>query len=191
MLKFSKLAGEDKPFYHTFRLEAVNIKHPKEVKTRTQVSFFWGKQNYLYILRPMYGREYVLFKKAPKQGVQVNFFACAGPSLGFVAPYLLQYEFDGQIIKTSQYNPAIHTNYSFVRGTGSFADSFSQARIQPGLAMKTAISFEFGAFKNSVSGFEAGFSMDAYPKTITLYPSVKGNKVFLGIYVGVYYGNKR
>lgn len=189
MIKFARAVNAKS--YHHFRLEVANIKHPKEVKQRQGFTYYWGKQNSLFVLRPMYGREFVLFKKAPKQGAQVNFIAAAGPALAFVAPYIIQYEGAGGIIRTEQYNPAIHTNPSQVRGTGSFTERFSQASIQPGLSVKSCISVEFGAFKNSISGFEGGFVIDAYPKSITLYPSVSGNKIFTGIYVAIYYGAKR
>src|SRR5215203_2052375 len=55
----------------TFGLELINIKHPQEVRTnsiQTGNLFIYGKSNYLYAIRLQYGRDIILFKKAPQQG---------------------------------------------------------------------------------------------------------------------------
>jgi hypothetical protein len=59
----------------TFGLEIMNVKHPQEVKRnsiQTGNLFIYGKSNYLYALRLQYGRDIILFKKAPHQGVEIK-----------------------------------------------------------------------------------------------------------------------
>src|SRR5690554_8218604 len=55
---------DDKNFQF-FQLELVNVKNPREVRYNTVLgnSYIFGKTNYLYSVRPQYGREVILFKK--------------------------------------------------------------------------------------------------------------------------------
>ncbi|MCR9083362.1 MAG: hypothetical protein NXH89_13140, partial [Cyclobacteriaceae bacterium] len=70
-----------------FAVELANVKNPKEVRYNTVLgnSYIFGKSNYLYSIRPQYGREVILFRKAPNQGVQVSALAAVGPSIGLIA----------------------------------------------------------------------------------------------------------
>ncbi|MGB3616904.1 MAG: hypothetical protein WBA12_02200, partial [Catalinimonas sp.] len=83
--------------YVRYGIEIVNIKHPKERRNQQgfQGSYIEAKANYLFALRPHYGREFVLFRKAPEDGVQLNFYAAAGPSIGLVKPYYVRYTLQG------------------------------------------------------------------------------------------------
>lgn len=59
----------------TYGLEVVNIKHPQELRTNSYYTgnfFIFGKNNYLYSFRFQYGRDLILFKKAPHQGVEIK-----------------------------------------------------------------------------------------------------------------------
>ncbi|MDX5437917.1 MAG: hypothetical protein LPK03_12020, partial [Pontibacter sp.] len=61
--------------YQFWGVEAVEVKHPKENRYYSLVSgdsFIYGKKNYFFVVRPHYGRELVLFRKAAESGVQVN-----------------------------------------------------------------------------------------------------------------------
>src|SRR5690606_34211602 len=74
----------------SYGLEIMNVKHPQErrVNSSTTGNFFiYGKSNYLYALRLQYGRDLILFKKAPQQGVEIKAVFAAGPTIGIVAPY--------------------------------------------------------------------------------------------------------
>ena len=69
----------------TFGLEIMNVKHPQEVKRnsiQTGNLFIYGKSNYLYALRLQYGRDIILFKKAPHQGVEIKAVFAVGPTIG-------------------------------------------------------------------------------------------------------------
>ena len=79
--------------FQFFGLDLVNVKDPKEVRYNTVLgnSYIFGKSNYLYSIRPYYGRELIVFKKAPQQGVQVSLLGAVGPSIGIIAPYFIEY----------------------------------------------------------------------------------------------------
>ena len=66
--KYSVKSKRKEDLYHSFYLEVVNVRHPKEVRraTTNSSSYIYVKQNYLFSIRLMYGREYLLFKKSDR-----------------------------------------------------------------------------------------------------------------------------
>lgn len=180
--------------FHSFSLEMVNVKHPKEQRnqnTSSGGSYIYGKTNYLYVIRPQYGREIVLFQKAKVQGIQVNWLTAVGPAIGVAAPYLIDYEYGSTLIRTEQYNPEIHTEASNILGTGGFMQSLSRAKIEPGLCFKSSFSFEFGTFKNNVTGFEAGLMLDAFANEIVIIPGAENRQVYSSAFLTFFYGLRK
>ena len=80
----------------TFGLEIMNVKHSQEVRQASVVGnyFIFGKSNYLYAFRFQYGRDFILFDKAPQQGVEIRAVTAIGPSIGIVAPYYIERKVD-------------------------------------------------------------------------------------------------
>ncbi len=56
--------------YRYLGLELVNVRHPKELSqsSNTGSRFTPGKQNYLFVLRPQYGREIILSNRNNDEG---------------------------------------------------------------------------------------------------------------------------
>src|SRR5690606_11534866 len=127
-------------------LEFSNVKSPKEERYSTVLgnSYIFGKSNYLYSIRPQYGREIILFKKAPNQGVQVSALAAVGPSFGLIAPYFVEYALNRSETVTMQYSPEI--NSSTILGTGHLFEGLGQSKFAFGGNLKAALNFEFGVF---------------------------------------------
>ena len=76
----------------TFGLELMNVKHPQEVRRSSSTTgnyFIYGKANYLYAIRLQYGRDIILFKKAPQQGAEIKGIFAVGPSMR--APQCVKY----------------------------------------------------------------------------------------------------
>lgn len=187
--RYSKAITEK--MYHSFSLELVDVRHPKEQRRASRLTgefFTPGKRNFLYALRPQYGREWVLFRKAEERGIQVNAIGAIGPTIGVVAPYIIDYQFTNEIIRTEQYDPAIHTSFEAVLGTGSFAQRLSGAKIQLGTSLKTSIALEFSAFKGSQVGFEAGMMVDAYSKKIEIMGLAQNKQVYTSAFFTLFYG---
>ena len=66
--KYSRQISEGK--FQSFGLEIVNVKNPKELRRSSNTtgnSYLFGKTNYLFSVRPQYGREWVVFKKPPSR----------------------------------------------------------------------------------------------------------------------------
>ncbi|MCC5920473.1 MAG: hypothetical protein JJU23_07310 [Cyclobacteriaceae bacterium] len=180
--------------YQTFGVEIMNITHPKEIRATSFLTgsrFVLGKSNYLYSIRPQYGREIVLFKKAAQQGIQVNAVFAAGPSLGLLAPYYINYAESGtrggrRVVQ----DPEIHSGERILGTTGIIRGIF-ESDVNLGVNLKAGLSFEFGVFKKSVTGFEAGFTLEAFPNEMVIMPTVQNDAVFTAAYLTFFYGSRR
>ncbi|HLT82219.1 MAG TPA: hypothetical protein VKZ86_14425 [Cyclobacteriaceae bacterium] len=178
----------------TFGLEIMNVKHPQERKvnsTTTGNFFIYGKSNYLYALRLQYGRDFILFKKAPQQGVEIKAVFAAGPTIGIVAPYYVERASDGGYGFTihEQYKPGM--DIISIYGTGRLFEGIGDSRIKMGGNLKAALNFELGTNKNQVTGFEAGFLLDAYTSEIVLVPEARNYSVFPTLFITLFYGARK
>lgn len=178
----------------TFGLEIMNVKHPQELRFNSYATgnfFILGKSNYLYAFRFQYGRDLILFKKAPQQGVEIKAVFAVGPSLGLVAPYYVEYSVDqsGFLTVRSQYNESIPIER--IWGTGRLFEGLGESGVVFGGNLKAGLNFEMGDIKSSVTGFEAGFLLDAYTKQIEFIPTAKKYSVFPTLYLALFYGSRK
>lgn len=163
--------------FTTYGLELMNIRHPAELKTisGSGSSYVLGKKNYLFAIRGQYGRDFLLFNKAPQQGVQINLVLSAGPSIGLESPYILETD-PGS-------NSVINKGFIF---QGLF-----DSKVVIGANVKTSLSFEFGTLKSSVSGFEAGFLLDAYARQIDMMEGADNYAVWPTAFITLFYGSRK
>ncbi|SHG98907.1 hypothetical protein SAMN04488109_2776 [Chryseolinea serpens] len=193
-LVFKKARKLNDRVLETFGLELMNVKHPQERRTnsiQTGNLFIYGKSNYLYAIRLQYGRDIILFKKAPHQGVEIKGVFAIGPTIGVVAPYYVEYfpEGGGSYTVRAPYNPNINIDY--IAGTGRLFEGLSESKIKPGINFKAAMNFELGTIKSQVTGFEAGFLIDAYSSTIEMMPSTKNYAVYPTLFLTLFYGSRK
>lgn len=181
----------------SFGLEVMNVKHPQEVRKSSRSTgnyFIYGKNNYLYALRFQYGRDFIIFKKAPQQGVEIKAVLAAGPSIGIVAPYYIERSVDNSLFVTvhEQYDPN-NPAHSFnnILGTGRLFEGLYQSKIQMGGNLKAALNFELGTIKSQVTGFEVGFLVDAYINKVILMPTTQNKAVFPTIFFTLFYGSRK
>jgi hypothetical protein len=191
---FKKARKVSERVFETYGLEIMNVKHPQEVRrnsVNTGNYFIFGKTNYLYAFRLQYGRDFVLFKKAPQQGVEIKAVFAAGPSIGVVAPYYVEYQNDVSepVALRGPYQRGIE--FTNINGTGRLFEGIGDSRLVPGGNLKAAINFELGTIKSQVTGFEAGFLVDAYTKKIDLMASTKNYSVFPTVFLTLFYGTRK
>lgn len=174
-------------------IELSNVKNPKEARYNTVLgnSYIYGKSNYLYAIRPHYGREIVLFKKAPNQGVQVSALAAAGPTIGLIAPYYIEYAVSRVQTVTEQYNPEVHQSIFNILGTGRLFEGIGKSEMAIGATIKAALMFEFGVFRSSATGLEVGYMLEGYSKEIPLIPTAENNQIFQSAYFTFFYGFRK
>ncbi len=182
--------------FETFGLEIMNVKDGQERRYNARFTgnfFIYGKSNYLYTIRGQYGRDFLVFKKASQQGVEIKAVGAVGPSLGFETPYYIERGLD-QSFRTARepYDPNNpQHNFFNILGPGRLFEGLPESKIVPGVNLKTAISFELGPAKNQIAGFEVGFLMDAYTRAIVLMPTTENSAVFPTVFISLYYGARR
>ena len=176
-----------------FGLELANVKHPKEVRytTVTGNNYIYGKSNYLYAIRPHYGRELILFKKAPNQGVQVSALAAVGPSIGLIAPYFIEYAINRVETVVEPYDPAIHQSRFNILGTGQLLEGLGQSKLAIGGMAKAALHFEFGVFKSNATGLEVGYQLEGFLKKIPLIQTADNKQFFQSAYFTLFFGFRK
>ena len=179
--------------YRTLGMEIVNIKHPNEVRLNSIITgnfFIWAKELYMYSIRGQYGREYILFKKAPQQGIQVNVQFAGGPSIGIKAPYYIGITTGGFQTKKVPYKAGDY-NLDQILGTGNLFQGLFESGITVGVNVKSSLLFEFGTYKSNVTGIELGFLIDAYIEKIEIVPAAENSNVFPTAFISFFYGSRR
>lgn len=181
----------------TFGLEIMNVKNPQEARFNsgyTGNAFIYGKSNYLYALRFQYGRDFILFTKAPQQGVEIKAVFAGGPSIGVVAPYYIERAVDNSFFssKHEQYDPN-NPNHSFnnILGTGNLFEGIGESKLQLGANVKAALNFELGFLKSQVTGFEVGVLVDSYFNKVILMPTAENKAVFPTVFFTLFYGSRK
>lgn len=171
-------------------IEMVNIKHPREARetTFTGSSFIFGKSHYLAAIRTTYGRERILFKKAPQQGARVTGIVAVGPSIGLEIPYYIEIG-GGRKEQYDPFNPE-HAR-PFIGGSAGPFRGLGQSNVVIGLHAKTSLTFETNSTKQRVFGFEVGFTIDAYTREIEILPLVENQSVFPTAFLAIYFGKRR
>jgi hypothetical protein len=192
VFKKARKLGNDR-ILETFGVELMNVKHPQEVRENATFSgnlFIFGKRNYLYAIRTQYGRDLILFKKAPQQGVEIKAVFAAGPSLGVVAPYYVEFQTENlNYSQYAQYSKAIAVDD--ILGPGRLFQGIGESSLVLGANVKAAINFELGTIKDQVTGFEAGFLLDAYTRKIELMTDAKKYAVYPTLFLTLFYGRRR
>jgi len=188
MFRFSRSIRPN--HYRTIGFEFINVKHPAEsrVVSRTGNYFIVGKTNHLFAIRGQYGRDIILFKKAPQQGVQITATGSIGPSIGLEAPYYVELN---QYIKVP-YDPSNPAHsIDNITGSGFIFQGLFQSNLVIGMNVRAGLSFEFGTFKSNVSGFEIGMLFDAYARKINMIPEAENYAVWPTVYITLFYGSRR
>lgn len=191
----SRLENElfGRPQYRYLGLELVNVRHPKELSqsSNTGSRFTPGKQNYLFTLRPQYGREIILSNRNNDEGISINGILAVGASLGILKPYYIQYQVRPGVVRTEAYDPVKHTDLGNILGSGNLLQGLGSSKIIPGVNAKIAFSFELSAFRSNLTGLEVGFLTELFSKAPVIIPFAENRSLFTSGYVTLFFGNKK
>lgn len=178
-----------KSVYRYMAVEILSLKNPREYSIFTGFGpkYTVGKRNYLFTVRPQYGREFSLFEKNKDSNVGMSLIAAAGPSLGFLKPYYVRYEDSNSFV---QYDPNIKSRISGVGGM--LKNGFQGIKFTPGLHAKLAANIDINTFSDSVTGLEIGTTVETFlKKPEILASSFSDNpQTFVSVYLTLYFGNK-
>jgi hypothetical protein len=187
----------NKPVYRYLALELINIKNPRESTTLSVFGsrYVYGKENYLFSIRPEYGREFTLFKKDGENGVGLNWIVAAGPSIGLEKPYYIKYASKaGESPQTVAFNPDIHKNTQNITGSGNiFQGLFKDLRFNPGLHLKVSTAIDMNTFQDKVTGIEVGTTMELFFKEPNILADkfATNQRFYPSLYLTLYFGNKK
>ena len=192
------------PQYRYLSVELVNVRHPKEIQSSISSfgsRFVDGKENYLFVVRPQYGREVKLFQRDADDGISVSGILAGGPSLGIIKPYYLEVSFGNTTrqVPASQVNGFTTPTGESVTGKGNFFQGIDESKLTVGLNVKAALSFELSAFRTNTTGLEIGFLAEAFPNKIVIIPNTTpgGNRTdgnrsfFTSGYITLFFGSKK
>ena len=174
-------------------LEVVNVRHPREISSQASSngSYTFGKQNFLLVIRPQYGRAITLFQRNADEGVSVNAILAVGPSLGIIKPYYVEIAETNTSTRTISVAASKLPSSAIVLGSGSFFQGFSESQITVGLHAKAAVSFELSAFHSNTTGIEIGVLGEAFPRTIPIMSFGTNRAVYTSAYVTLFFGTKK
>ncbi len=201
--RFGRKMGKNS--IQTFSLDIVEVKHLKEQRTssiQTGQAFIYGKQNHLFVVRPQYGREFILFKKYPEEGIRLSAIVAGGPSFGLVKPYYVEYDASTND-STTNIQVVPYSEELFIDRvlSGGFPlKGFGETKVNVGFNFKVGLNFEFGRkstfesdevrVSQNISGIEAGFSFEKYGQDIPLLAFAQNKSTFTAVYVILYYGKR-
>lgn len=188
-----------RPHYRYFAVEVVNVKHPKEVQQSVNFSgsrFTYGKENYLFVVRPQYGREISLFQRSADEGISINAVLAAGPSLGIVKPYYVEVNEGNnrtRIVPASSLagKPGQPGTGAQPTGSGGLFRGFGESKLAVGVNIKAALNFELSAFRNNTTGLEIGFIAELFPQQITIMTGADKRAFYSSGYVTLFFGSKK
>jgi len=190
--------------YHAIGLEIVNVKHHREIKVNSVItgnSFIFGKQNYLFSIRPHYGVQWVCFPATRDDGVQVNLNLSGGFSIGLVKPYYIKYDYSRSnnlsLIREEPFDPALHRDGNKIVGHGNSLRGFGDSKITPGLHLKGSVLFYFGNYGRRISGLEAGGLVEGFfhkgtngldVNRVNIIPFTQNKWLFTSLYLNIFFG---
>jgi hypothetical protein len=201
--------GRNRGAYHIrlWSLDALFVKHEKETKSYFQDpnarSYFYGKVNNFYVLRPGFGHKHILSEKLRTNGVQVGYTWTIGPVIGFTKPVYLEILYrdpgfsNSYYIQVEKFDPEKHENNIYGRASG--LRGFNELRVHPGIFAKFAWFFEYSGYKDGIKGLEVGGSVDVFPYRVEImsdkileeaFDGAHNHQFFLALYINFLFGKK-
>ncbi|MGY2131060.1 hypothetical protein ACW9KT_02445 [Hymenobacter sp. HD11105] len=190
-------------------IEGVEVKHPKEQRVGNQFTggtYVLNKSNYMFALRPSFGAQRVIFRKAPESGVQVNALLGGGPSIALMMPYQIYYDYtqrDGtgrpigiEDIRAEQFDPNRHAQATLLVDRAPLFSGANNVKPYAGAHLRGALSFEYGRYRDAVAGIETGFLFEYFPGRPTILRATgisdtKLNETFFpSVYLTLYLGTR-
>lgn len=183
-------------------IDLVSMKHPKEIKSYNPYfdnakPYSYGKENFLYMLRPMFGKRNIVTDKFRKNGVEFGYTYAIGASLGIAKPVYLEIgkpEFPYEYIVIENYEPGEHFIEDII-GRASWTRGFDEMKLYPGVHTKFGLFVEYSPEQTGIKGIEAGVSLDAFPEDIPIMATIEkgvpeNKKLFLNFYINLFIGKK-
>lgn len=186
-------------YMNFFDVSLSYIRHPKEVRSiklsfQNNRSYYYGKLNAFWQLRPKFGGRVELFPSKRENGVEISWIWGAGFSLGITKPVYLKVRKltnDGVYVDAEEkYNPKVH-NKNNIFGGASWFKGLNELSAYPGINLKTGFYFDFSTDKGFMIGAELGAAVDAYLSKIPIMATETNQRIYPLLYVNILIGKKK
>jgi hypothetical protein len=206
-VNFRSLKFKDGFIKKGFDFDFVLIRHPKEVKFPSQISFnsarsyVYGKINGFYNLRVGYGRDKILVDKTDRGSISISWLTFGGLSMGILKPIYLEILKETPqgipVLSTERYDPEIH-NFLNIYGQAPFFTGIEKSSLRMGVYVKTGFAFDYNWNDAKVTTLEVGAIVDYFPQWFGLYSErlvpimvdTENFNVWLQFYFTVNFGKK-
>ncbi|MCH2045706.1 MAG: hypothetical protein MK212_16435 [Saprospiraceae bacterium] len=190
-----------------FNIDFVELKSPKERRRNFETlsltggntkSFIYGKRHNLYALRIGAGQKHYISEKKNPRGVALACTYSGGLSLGFLKPYQLDLIYRNTVdttsfVRSEAYSDENHDkflNFADINGASGFGKGWDNIRANPGIFLKTAFLFDWGAFDPLAKSLEIGISADIYFKNMPIMVGEVNSPIFINLYMNINLGKR-
>jgi len=192
-----KSSWEPDANFESYGLRLGSIQHPKEVFVVNQAlpasePFVMDKINRVWVLRPYYGKDWVLSERKSRFDIGISFHGSLQLPVAYAWPiyvwvYRSNLPFDA--VEEVKYNPDVH-DVQYVGGESSYTRGFSEGKAIPGLGFSMAICLEWGSYRNVSNTLSIGIMNDLFVQQIPLLSSINKNPqnlpaLFINFAVGI------
>ena len=182
-----------------FQLEITERFHPKELKqfnfNNGAGPYKYGKTNFMYPIKIGLQQQINLGNKGNRNGVSVTANFGGGLSLALLRPYLLGFDTTINGIKEVKFLSYAEDSVLFLSGKNvagpGFGKGFNKIKVNPGLYLKGALRFDYGAYNEQVSAIEVGVTAEFYSKKIQQMAKNKEQNFYFGAYVALVFGKRK
>lgn len=179
-----------------FQLEITERKHPKEEKQNNPnvptSPLIYGKVNYFYPVKLGAQYQYLFANKGNKNGVSITANIGGGLSLGFLRPYEVEVDKNGErtFIRFQSEDSLLFKSGPYYGGPG-LGRGWSNMKVTPGLYLKPAVRFDYGRFNDLLTAIEVGVTAEYYTKSIPQMFDVEEKKFFFSAYIAMMFGRRK
>lgn len=177
--------------------ELAEMKHQKEYKIASPwiengKTYVYGKLNSFFLLRTGIGTRKVIFSKAERGGVEVNYIYILGSSLGLAKPVYLDIRYNNDFLPvTEKYDPNNKKHIpDNIYGRSGFIKGIDEVKFHPGLYSKIGFNFDWCGRDEGIKSLEFGVSFDAFARKIPIMAITENRQFFVSFYVSLIYGKK-
>jgi hypothetical protein len=183
----------------TWEIEAVSLKHPKEVRSVSLYNptkyIIIGKLNQCYIFRLGIGQQHLLNEKPYWGGVELRYFYLGGLSLAITKPIymkIVKYDSGADSVydEVEKYDPDKH-DITSIYSKASYFKGFDGLKFYPGLFFKTGFNFEFSSGSKTLKYLEFGICADLYYKNVPILAFRNDQFFFSNLFLSLHFGGKR
>jgi hypothetical protein len=182
-----------------YELELVGVRHPKNIKTPTDLQglssgFVYGQLNSIMLLRASIGQHKTFISKQSVSGIAISSVFNVGLSLVYAKPVYLEIINDFRVGITRReivrYDPEVH-DYERIIGGTSLLHGFFTGSFYPGAFVKGGLNFESSRQASKINALEVGAVLDMYYKKIPMMANEYNKMYFFNLYVSLTFGTKK